>query len=152
MSIRKATIADFEGLISLNETIFVDNPQFDDDLIDGFMQTTKGQIYLKNALEDSSSIFIVAEENEKFIGYANGMPMEIPYRKSKYFEIENLGVTPDQKGSGLANKLLGAITQEAKEAGYEKIYLECYAKNARALSFYRKHGFEDIDVCLEKTI
>lgn len=152
MNIRKAEITDLEKITWLNTKIFIRNAEYDSDMVPRFAETEEGRKYFKDAIERSDGCFFVVEENREIIGYVNGGKMDLPYRKSKYFQIENLGVLPSNKRKGIGTALLNKITTWAKEQGYEKIYIESYAKNDEALAFYRKHGYEEIDISLEKAI
>lgn len=152
ISIRQAELTDLDSLRKLNEKIFIDNPKYDDDFITNFALTEEGKKYFEEAIERKDGYFLVAEEDNEMVGYINGGTKDAPYRKSRYFEIENLGVVPEQKGKGIGKMLLEKITSWAKEHGYQKIYLNCYAKNSEALAFYRHNGYLDIDICLEKII
>lgn len=40
----------------------------------------------------------------------------------------------------------------AKENGYEKMFVNSYVANKKAIAFYKKCGFNEIDVSLEKKI
>jgi GNAT superfamily N-acetyltransferase len=150
--IRQVKLEELSKLRELNGKIMVNNPQYDDDLIADFANTSVGEQFFKESIIRKDGCCMVAEENGEFIGYANGGTKEIPYRKSRYFEIENLGVIPEKKGAGIGIQLLEAICSWAKTNGYQRIYLECYAKNSEALTFYQKHGFTNIDISLEKKI
>jgi ribosomal protein S18 acetylase RimI-like enzyme len=152
MKIRKATLDEIHKIKELNTIIFINNPEYDNDAVENFSQTKEGDKYFKKAIENTDGIFLVAEENGELVGYINGSTADFPYRKSKYFEIENLGVIPKAKRKGIGTKLLEELTKIAKEKGYQKIYLNCYAKNDEAINFYKTSGYEKIDVCLEKEI
>lgn len=152
MEIRSATIDDFENLVELNKSIYINNPSFDDDLNPDFMDTNEGKEYIKESITDPNGICLIAEEGGKFLGYTSGSRKPIPWRRSKYFELINLGIIPEAKGKGLGKALLVEIEKAAKAAGYEKIYLDCYAKNIEALDFYRRNSFVEIDVSLEKKL
>lgn len=152
MEIRSATIDDFENLVELNKAIYVNNPSFDDDLNPDFMDTKEGKEYIWESITDPNGICLVAEEDGKLLGYTSGSHKPFPWRKSKYFELINLGIIPEAKGKGLGKTLLDAIEKAAKASGYEKIYLDCYAKNVEALDFYRRNSFVEIDVSLEKKL
>lgn len=152
MNIRPATIEDFDALVNLNKAIFINNPKFDSDLDAEFMDTPQGMKYIEESITDELGLCIVMEENGKLIGYACGTKKEIPWRKSRYFELSNLGVIPEVKGRGLGRILLEYFETEVKRLGYQKIYLECYAMNSEALNFYRKNGYSDIDISLEKVL
>lgn len=152
ITIRHATIDDLDQLLELNAKIFVMNPTFDDDLILDFPFTPQGKIFFTQSITQEDGCCLIAEEAGEMIGYTDGSAKEIPYRKSKYFEINNLGVIPKRKGHGLGKKLLEAVTQWAKNHGYQRIYVNCYAKNDEAVAFYKRNGYSEIDICLEKVI
>ena len=48
-------------------------------------------------------------------------------------------------GIGLGGRLLAHCEERAAEAGAARICLEVAAENAPAISFYRKHRFEDVE-------
>ena len=150
--IRQATIEDLEAVKELNTKAFAANPKWDPDAVRNWASTREGNKYYKEALEDKDGYFVVCEEGGKLIGYANGTRMEITYRKSKYFEIVNLGVVPEKRRSGVGKALLEEIAKWAKAQGYEKLYLDSYIKNKQALEFYKKNGFQEISISLEKNL
>ncbi|HEC65345.1 MAG TPA: GNAT family N-acetyltransferase [bacterium] len=152
IKIRKAQSRDLKGLQKLSSVTFIKNPEYDDDFVENFMMTSEGEKYMKRAIDAKNGVLFIAEEEGEMIGYINGDEMKVPYRKSKYFELENLGVVPGTKRKGVGTKLLERITKWARKKGYNRIYLESYAKNEEALKFYRKKGFRDIDISLERKI
>ncbi len=152
MKIRKAKIQEIDKIRKLNTAIFMSNSAYDDDIIPQFADTEIGKKYFEKAIKRTDGCFFVAEENKQLIGYTNGGALDLAYRKSKYFEIENLGVLPGAKRKGVGTQLIEAIQTWAKEHGYQKIYLESYIRNKEALAFYRKQGYIDIDISLEKTL
>jgi GNAT superfamily N-acetyltransferase len=152
MIIRKANKEDIEELRKLNYRIFGDAEKFDSDVIADYALTEDGGKWIEDAICNSKGCCLIAEENEEMIGYTSGLEKEMEYRKGKYFEIVNIGLIPEARGKGLGEKLLETIEEWAKNNGYNKVYLTCYAKNSQALSFYNKKGYEEIEVSLEKRI
>ncbi|PIY80538.1 MAG: hypothetical protein COY80_02125 [Candidatus Pacebacteria bacterium CG_4_10_14_0_8_um_filter_42_14] len=152
INIRQATIQDLEKILELNQRVMAKIPSFDEDLVPNFTLTPQGKNYFREDITRPEWCFLIAEEGGRIIGYTNGGLIDFLHRKSRYFEIQNLGVIPEMQRKGLGKQLLESITSWAKEHGYQKIYLNCYAANEEALSFYRKNGYQDIDVCLEKKI
>jgi len=152
VTIRKATISDLPAVKELNKQIFIKNPKYDDDAIENFAHTPQGEKYFTEAIKSKKGCFLIAEEDGQMVGYTNGEEKKVSYRKSRYFEIDNLGAIPEKKRQGIGKKILNAITNWAKKKGFQKIYLNCYAKNKEALSFYRSNGYSEIDICLEKKI
>jgi len=152
ITLRQATLADWEKLKDTNQRIFINNQDFDPDLIVDFASTTRGEKFFKDGITREEGCCLIAEENGEIVGYADGGAKDVPYRKSRYFEIDNLGLIPEAKGKGLGRQLLEAITNWAKEHGFQKIYVNCYAMNEEALDFYRRNGYQEIDICLEKKL
>ena len=151
-TIRSATINDLEKIKQLNTNAFINNVNYDPDAIEDWAHTPQGEKYLRNAIEDTSRCFLVCEEENGIIGYIDGHDMECDWRKSKYFELINLGVHTEKQGQGIGKALMEEVTKWATERGFERIYLNCYLRNKPALDFYKKLGFDEIDICLEKDI
>lgn len=153
MTIRPATIKDVEKIQRLNTQIFEEiNTSCDDDYSPAFAESKAGKDYFKAALKRTDGCLFVAEDKGNLIGYVNGGTKDISYRKSKYFEIENLGIVPEYRGQLLGSQLLETITNWAKTHGIQKIYVNSYFQNTPAIYFYKKHGYQEIDVSFEKAI
>jgi GNAT superfamily N-acetyltransferase len=56
-------------------------------------------------------------------------------------ELVRLYVQRQWQGSGLAAALLGAVADAARADGAGRLQLAVYQRNARAVAFYRRHGF-----------
>lgn len=152
IEVRPVSCDELEKLIELNKRIFINNPKYDEDLIVDFADTDIGRKFFAESINNKNGVCLVAEEDGEFVGYVSGGRKEVPYRRGVYFEIDNLGVVPEQNGRGIGRMLMESVTNWAKENGYTKIYVESYARNMDAISFYRKNGFNDIDLSLEKKI
>ena len=152
INIRPAILEDLDTVRQLNDKIFIKNSEYDEDMVPHFALTAEGEKYFRESIETKEGCFFIAEVEGEVVGYVNGAKLDLPYRKSKYFEIQNLGVIPERKKQGIGSMLLEKASVWAKNNGFEKIYLNSYIKNSEAVNFYRSKGFEDIDVCLEKKI
>lgn len=108
--------------------------------------------YFTNLLNNSKSICLIAKDDNKNIGYLAACPKEIPYRLSRYIEIENMGVIPEYRSQGIGQKLIDECLKIAKDKGFQKVYVNAYFKNIGAINFYKKNGFTEIDISLEKNI
>jgi len=62
----------------------------------------------------------------------------------KEIEIYNLAVKSEFQGFSIGSGLLSKILDEALTTERLKIFLEVRQSNAKALEFYRKHGFQVI--------
>src|SRR5208282_5417965 len=57
-------------------------------------------------------------------------------------EIQRFYVDASHHGAGLAHQLMAHVLARANAAGYALLWLGVWERNARALAFYRKWGFE----------
>ena len=59
-------------------------------------------------------------------------------------EIKRMYVVPDARGRGVARRLLGALEDAARAAGYERVKLDTGAKQPHAQSLYASAGYASI--------
>lgn len=64
-------------------------------------------------------------------------------------EIDQLFVARAARGSGLAARLLADGEMRLREAGVTLARLDCLPQNARAVCFYRKHGWRSCKLSAE---
>lgn len=152
MIIRPAKIEDIKTLQNLNDEVFIDNKKYDTDLKLDWAQSEAGKKYFISAITSPNAVCLIAEEGNSAIGYIAAGLKEVEYRLSKYIEVENMGVLPEYRSKGIGSKLMSACLKIAKEKGYQRVYVNVYAKNEKAVKFYENEGFEKIDICLDKDI
>lgn len=152
MIIRFARKDEVKTLQNLNDEVFIDNSRYDPDLKMDWAQSDTGRKYFSQALEKPEAICLIAEENEKPIGYLVATPKDFGYRLSRYIEIENMGVSPNSRSKGIGTLLFNKCVKIAKERDFQKVYVNAYFENTKAVGFYEKCGFKKIDICLEKNI
>lgn len=58
-------------------------------------------------------------------------------------EMKRLYVTPESRGMALGEKLIAAITEHARAAGYSEMVLDTIAPLKAAIHLYKKAGFEE---------
>jgi len=151
-TIRNARKEEIPALQILNQEAFIDNQLYDADLNMDWALSESGKQYFINLLETPTSCCLVAETNGVLVGYITASEKIFEYRKSTYVEINDLGVSPDYRSKGVGSDLITGCKQWAKKEGYQKIYVNSYATNARAIAFYERNGFTKIDLCLEMTL
>ncbi len=150
--IRNAKKNEVKKLQNLNDEAFAENPKFDSDLILDWAQSDIGKSYFTTLLNSQEDYCLVAEDQGKLVGYIAAGPKKISHRKSKYIEIQNLGVVPSYRSQGLGSRLIKACLKRARNKGYQKAYLNSYSANVKAIAFYKSNGFSKIDVSLEKNL
>lgn len=152
ISVRQAGKEEISDLQNLNNEIFTDNQQYDPDLDMTWSQSDKGKQYFTKLLSAPLSCCLIAEEDNKKIGYIAARPKNVSYRNSTYFEIENIGVIPSHRSKGIGQMLIEECLKWAKTKGFQKAFVNSYFDNKKAIQFYKRNGFSEIDVSLEKNI
>lgn len=67
-------------------------------------------------------------------------------------QIQNVYVRPDRRDEGIGSALLGAAHDRLEAEGVEVVTLEVMASNDAARRFYRRHGYNEHRVELEKPL
>jgi ribosomal protein S18 acetylase RimI-like enzyme len=153
ITIRPARRNEVKVLQDLNDEIMVDNPKYDSDLrLEWAQAEDGGKKYYTELVNNPEAICLLAEVKGRIAGYVAAAPKEYSYRKSRYIEIENIGVTPEFRASGVGSSLIDACLQIARIRGFQKAYVTSYFQNTGAISFYKRSGFGEIDISLEKEL
>jgi len=81
----------------------------------------------------------VAEDGGEVVGWCDIRRETIPvYAHCGHL---GMGLLPPYRGRGIGERLIRASIDAARAAGFERIELSVYGRNARALALYRKVGF-----------
>lgn len=152
INIRTANKNDLRILQDLNQELFIDNQQYDLDLRMDWPKSEDGKNYFNKILNDPKSCCFIAEENGKSVGYISASPRKINYLKSKWLEIDNMGVSFEYRSRGIGSLLINKCLECAKTKGYSKLYVNAYFANKGAINFYKKNGFSEIDISLQRNI
>jgi len=81
----------------------------------------------------------VAVEGKRVVGWCDIIPMKgIDFA---HCGLLGMGVHKDYRGQGLGTGLLDTTLDAAKEFGIERVELEVYTSNIRAIRLYDKFGF-----------
>ena len=109
-----------------------------------------GAILAEEAIEPDASwqhrasspdrVVIVAEVSGRFVGMASGgrAPFDEPAAG-----LYSMWVEPAVRGTGVADAIVAAVVEWAREAGYPVLGLGVTTSNARATAFYQRQGFVD---------
>ncbi len=86
----------------------------------------------------SNKVFLLAEEDSQFIGYAS---YELNCDGSNKTKIHKLYVLPETQGKGIGRQMMDCIAQIALSNQNQTLHLTVNKKN-KATDFYLKYGFE----------
>lgn len=99
---------------------------------------------LENQLENKH-VFLLAEENNTFYGFA---AYEINCNKTEKTKLHKIYVLPQSQGKGVGRMLFEAVENAARQSGNTHLFLNVNRYNI-AQEFYKRLGFE---VVLEEDI
>lgn len=98
-------------------------------------------------LSDPEIVFLIAEIDEHTVGYVklNLNRDHNSQKNPKTLELERIYSIQEYIGKGVGGKLMQACIDEAIKRGCDSLWLGVWEKNPRAIAFYKKWGFKEID-------
>jgi len=145
MIIRQAKTTDVDGLSQFATQAFYDAYAW-------YNTKENMQIYvneyftikkLNAEISNPNSVYLIAEENEKIIGYAKlGKGNNNENLKEPHSEIERLYVDTKLQRAGIGKKIIEEIIRITHQRNHTIIWLGVWQKNEKAVNFYKKMGFE----------
>jgi ribosomal protein S18 acetylase RimI-like enzyme len=148
LNIRRARIEDAKLLTELGaqtfaETFIEDNTPED---MAAYLAASFNLEKLTAELTDPLSVFFIAEVGGHAAGYAKihsgAAPQDIEGQKP--IELVRLYVSRKWLGRGVGQALMQRCMNEAREMGFQTIWLGVWEHNSRALAFYRKWNFHEV--------
>lgn len=100
-------------------------------------QLVRSAEYLQGILDDPNQFYRVAEQGNRVVGFVHAGTNEDQTK-----ELEAIYTAPETFGSGLGAKLMKAALAWADDA---PVTLEVATYNDRAIRFYEKFGFKEVE-------
>jgi ribosomal protein S18 acetylase RimI-like enzyme len=145
-SIRIATAADVEMLTELAWRTFHDAfaPMNSPENLEAYMKSNFSRQIISEQLADPRATFLIAEIEATPVAFAKLYKGDIPacVEGVAPIELERFYVDRQFHGKGVAQTLMEACFDSARESGHKTVYLGVWENNHRAIAFYRKCGFE----------
>lgn len=95
--------------------------------------------------KEGGNFWIALNENNEIVG-----TIGLRNKGNAIGELKSMYVYEHYRGKGIAQKLLNTLMKFAVK--YEKVVLDTYRKFERAIKFYEKNGFTNIEVIGDKLI
>ena len=97
-------------------------------------------------LKNPNVIFLIAENDGIPIGFVKLNTYNTIERitSTQPIEIERIYAVKEYIGKGVGAELMKRSIQEAKERGFDCLWLGVWEKNPRAIKFYEKWGFKKV--------
>ena len=136
VEIREMEIADLGGVFALGEHLFTAErwPS---------LYRTWDQYALATHFASDSETCLVAEIDDKVVGFAVGSILEKPGSAWTYGYLIWLGVDPNGGRRGIGAKLVSHLQDVFIELGARMIMADTDAENTAAISFFESQGFEE---------
>lgn len=88
-----------------------------------------------------SELCLVAESEEKIVGFALGTTIEKERSAWKYGHLVWLGIAPGYQRTGIGERLFNQLRERMSKDGVRILVVDTEADNLPALHFFRKIGF-----------
>ena len=154
INFRKAEISDINSILDLNNDLckFEMEEGFDNYIKDWSISDESREYFLDLI---KNQFVIVAEEDEKIVGYLAGSINEegaYSYYEGKTAELQNMFILNDYRKFGIGSKLINDFENWCKENQVKRMMVTASIDNESAQCFYRKNGFKNINITLKKEL
>ncbi len=106
--------------------------------------------YVGSYLGFPGSAVLIAQEGARPVGMLSYSCRPGLYHAGSSVLIEELVVREGARGRGIGGALMDELVRRAAALGCAEVSVSTMPDNARAIAFYRRHGFEDEALLLEK--
>ena len=113
---------------------------------DGFRENCR------EILKDKNSFILVAERRGSLAGFISFTVRKTCMHSGLSATIDELVVAPGERGSGIGMNLIQAAAQKSRELGCCELEVSTEPTNTRAREFYRRCGFDEVGILLEKAL
>jgi len=155
VKIRPAKIGDLKFIQELNQKLFnKDYKESDKTLNCDWPFAKEGEKYFKAVITKEDHCAFIALVKNKIIGYlAGGIEKTNNIRKfPEIAEIENILVLEEFRNMGIGKKLCEAFFDWCRVKNIHMVTVEAYKSNIQGINFYKKTGFKDYTIILEKEL
>jgi ribosomal protein S18 acetylase RimI-like enzyme len=142
VTIREAEEKDAEGILSFVRLIFASTDQVLTTPEEFTITLEQERTWVRSYSETPTSLILVAEADSKIIGLLDFACKT----KKKMSHTGEFGVSvhPDYQCNGIGRRLIETLLQWASlKAEIEKVFLNVYETNPRAIALYSKLGFTE---------
>ena len=150
--IRQATLEDTKAIQKLNHKLFkLEKEFYDPTLMTDWPLSQSGKEYFENLI--SNEYVIVATKDNTIIGYLAGSINEkCSYSSVRYGEINNMLIEAEYRGKGIGKTLIDSFKKYCSDQNIQDLKVIASAKNKKAIGFYQKQGFNELDITLTMSI
>ncbi len=150
ISVRQATAIDISQLANIAERTFplACPPDTASEDIQDFIQHSLSEVAFGEHMSSAGTDFYLAGVGESAaVGYSmlvDGSAGGPAVKGDDLIELRRIYVVAEAHGKGVGAALLESAEKRARGLGRSGIWLGTNQANHRAISFYRKHGFQQV--------
>lgn len=133
LALRRYDAGDFPRLMEIDHACFVEGIAYPEEEMRYF-------------LERRSAITLVATNGDKIQGFVIADRFRSRRGAHAMGRIITIDVAPEAQKSGVGTMLLTGVEKELKRAECDFVSLEVAVDNAKAMRFYKKHGYSVLKV------
>lgn len=156
ITFRKANLNDLEAICSCGKALLQYEHKFDATIDIHWLEEKEGAEFLRERITDKNGIVLLAESDDKIIGYlAGGLVEPEPFRNlpaNSVIELEEIFVDQNFRGHDIGGKLLSNFMDWAKMRGASRMKVVVSASNHGAIGFYKRMSFKEYDLILEREL
>ena len=108
------------------------------------------EAYVRHYLAMPGCTVLLAQQGEVVLGLLSCSLRPNLYHAGNSCLIEELVVTETARGLGVGSRLVSALLERLQESDCEEVSVSTLPDNHQAIKFYKKHGFVDEAVFLER--
>lgn len=139
-TIHEPTIDNAEEIISYSKMMFASTDQLLTTLEEYTITVENERKWIENLNENPNALLLVAEMTGSIVGMIFFVPNS--KRKNSHTGEFGINVHPTYQGLGIGKALIENLLKWIKQnRQIEKLYLQVFATNERAIKLYEKFGF-----------
>lgn len=104
------------------------------------------ETFLTGLTERDHVRFLMFEEDEEPVGFANLMIVYSVWTHGRALIIDDLYFRPGERGSGKGKRAMEMIEEYAKTLGCKRVQLQAELSNPGAMEFYKAIGYQSADM------
>jgi diamine N-acetyltransferase len=142
--IKTATLQDVEALCQIGAKTFVETyaEQNTPENLQNYLEEKFNEKQISDEILTDKTIFLLVELNNETIGYAKMRVNLVENPDPKALEIERIYVAKAFHGQKFGAVLMQKCIDVSREKKYQSLWLGVWEYNPKAISFYKKWGFE----------
>lgn len=151
--IRKATEDDLELLSAIAYEHDVYQSAYTDAWNEEFSITKDWKKIVLQEIKSRKNFVLIFFLGTAIVGAARINVHQLKSRvRSKVLEVKTLFIYEKFRGQNIGSQVMEYIMNYAKENHFERLRVESLINNEEATKFYKKHGFKEFSIGLEKDI